>query len=208
MAATSSSSKKGTSRAAPATAGRFPELAAFLNERAIRRGTFTLASGKTSNFYCDAKAAVLHGRGASLIAAAVVETLEGVEFDAVGGMELGAVPITAAVIQRFHDSQSRDVPGFIVRKAVKEYGTQKRIEGPGLGSAPGAGTGAGARVVIVEDVVTTGGSVLSAIDAVQSEGHEVVLVISVLDREEGGREAIESRGVAYRPLVTLSELGL
>lgn len=178
---------------------RFPELARFVNEQAIQKGSFTLASGRPSKFYCDGKMISLSCKGASLLVDAILETLSTREYDAIGGMEMGAIPIVGAMALRYSD-RGMQIPAFVVRKESKLHGTCKRIEGP-IPNKP-------SRVVIVDDVVTTGGSILDAIKAVQKEGHTVILAISMLDREEGGAESLSEHGVPYEPLVTISELDI
>jgi orotate phosphoribosyltransferase len=188
-------------RETPATMinARHPDLARFLREKAIIFGSFTLASKQKSDYYCDGKQATLSGEGLSLIIEAILQETRDVEFDAIGGMDMGATPIAPAAAYRLFQL-GRDVPSFVVRKEVKSHGTMKAIEGP-LPQSP-------SRVVILEDVVTSGGSLLKAIDVVRAAGHEVVLAISVLDREAGGGEALRARGVRYQPLVRIAELGL
>lgn len=178
---------------------RHPELAQFVQVRAIRRGSFTLASGRKSSYYCDGKQVSFSGEGLQLIADAMCAELRDVEFDAIGGMDMGATPIVAAVSLRLFQL-GRTAPAFVVRKDVKDHGTRKEIEGP-LPEQP-------SRVVIVDDVVTSGGSIIKSIEAVRRRGHEVVLAMSVLDRDGGGREALGEFGVKYQPLVTISELGI
>ncbi|MDZ4755350.1 MAG: orotate phosphoribosyltransferase [Phycisphaerae bacterium] len=180
---------------------RHPELARLVNDKAIQRGTFTLASGRQSTYYCDGKLVSFAGDGVALIAEAILHEIRDLDIDAIGGMDMGATPIVSAVALRAHQL-GKELPSFIVRKPseVKAHGTKKNIEGP-LPSAP-------SRVVIVDDVVTSGGSILQAIDAVRERGHTVVLAISVLDRDGGGAEALKTKGVPYRALVTISELGI
>lgn len=188
---------------APTTASipnaRYPELAHFLNEHAIIRGAFTLVSGRKSSYYCDGKQVSFSGAGLSLLTDALLHEIRDVEADAIGGMDMGATPIVAAVSLRAHQL-GRALPAFVVRKDVKGHGTRKEIEGL-CPSEP-------AKLIIVDDVITSGGSTIKAIEAVRRHGHEIALVLSVLDRESGGREALEAIGVRYRPLVTISELGL
>lgn len=180
-------------------AARHPALARCILEKAVRRGAFTLASGATSDYYCDIRLVSFSGAGAALIADALLAETEGLEFDALGGMDMGATPIAACFGMRAHE-KGRDIPVFVVRKSLKAHGTQKRIEGP-LPESPG-------RVVIVDDVVTSGGSLIQAIRVAQDAGHTVVKAFAVLDRESGGAEKILATGAAYQPLVTVSELGL
>jgi len=178
---------------------RHPQLAGFVNDHAIRHGSFTLASGRTSSYYCDGKQVTFSGAGAMLVADAVIEELTGLDVDAVGGMDMGATPIVSAVALRAHQ-RGREIPSFIVRKEQKGHGTKKQTEGllPGTPS----------RLVMIDDVVTTGGSIIEAIKVVQSMGHEVVLVIAVLDRDSGGQRAFDELGIRYQPLVRISELGI
>ena len=178
---------------------RHPDLARYIAEHAIFRGQFKLASGRTSDYYCDGKLVSFSGEGALLIADAIIDELNGHEFDAIGGMDMGATPIVSAVAMRLHQL-GRSIPSFIVRKDVKAHGTQKAIEGP-LPKSP-------CRVVIVDDVITTGGSIIKAVEAVRNAGHTVVLAISVLDRDGGGAQLLRSNEIPYRPLVTIAELGL
>lgn len=180
-------------------AARHPDLARFVRERAIRFGEFKLASGRTSSYYCDAKQVTFSGEGLALTMDAIVHELRDVQFDAIGGMDMGATPLAAAVALRFHQL-GRDVPTFIVRKEVKEHGTKKDVEGI-LSASP-------SRLIILDDVITTAGSIIKAVDVVRGKGHEVVLAISILDRESGGAEALAAKGIKYRPLVTISELGI
>ncbi|MBN3033098.1 MAG: orotate phosphoribosyltransferase [Candidatus Saganbacteria bacterium] len=166
------------------------ELLKLLKEQeAFRFGKFTLSSGKQSDFYVDCRKVTLHPQGARLIAGLVLEKIKGLKADAVGGLTLGADPITSSVVVL------GGLPGFIVRKKAKEHGTKQRIEGllqPGW------------RVVIVEDVATTGASALEAIEAAEAAGAEVVKVISVVDREEGAAEALKN--YSFDPIFKKSEL--
>lgn len=173
-------------------------LIALVKEKALEYGDFTLASGKKASFYLDCRRITLDSRGANLIAAGILELLKDSMPDAVGGMAIGADPITGAVITM---AGARGLPlrGFIVRKEAKAHGKGKDVEGP---------VGSGDRVVIVEDVVTTGGSSLQAIEKVQACGIKVLGVIAIIDRNEGGREAFERQGFTLRSLLTLADLGL
>ena len=178
---------------------KHPELARFLEKQSLRRGNFTLASGKTSTYYIDGKLTAMHPHGAVLIARAVLKEIENLPVDAVGGMDMGATPIVGAVAA-VGELTGRALPVFVVRKDVKKHGTMKLIEGP-IPAPP-------SNVVIIDDVVTTGESILKAIDAVQAAGHRVLLAISVLDRNAGAAEAIASRNIPYHPLVTLPDIGI
>ncbi len=166
------------------------ELKSLLKQvGAVKFGEFTLSSGKKSDFYVDCRKATLHPKGAKLIGGIILDKIKGLKVDAVGGLTLGADPIIGAVITL------SDIPGFIVRKKAKEHGTKQRIEGllqPGWS------------VLIVEDVATTGGSALEAIQAAEDAGAKVVKVISVVDREEGAREALAKYD--FDPIFRRSEL--
>jgi orotate phosphoribosyltransferase len=167
-----------------------------LREHALVVGEVTLSSGKTAQYYVDAKRALL--RPAAFRAAGELIAAEAAErrANAVGGMTMGADPLACAAISV--DGGSRLV-AFFVRKERKEHGLQRWIEGPVL--EPGT------RCLIVEDVVTTGGSTVRAIERIKEEGHQVAGVTSVVDRLAGGAEAIEAAADApYRPLVTIDEL--
>ena len=178
---------------------RFPELARFMQEHSLRRGHFILASGKTSTYYIDGKLTAMHPQGAVLIAKAILEEIKTLPVDAIGGMDMGATPIVGAVAAVSAIS-GRPYPVFVVRKDVKKHGTMKAIEGP-IPQSP-------SKVVIIDDVVTTGDSILKAIDEVQKAGHEVLLAISVLDRGAGATEALARRNIRYQPLVTLLDIGV
>lgn len=166
------------------------ELKKLLRETgAVKTGEFVLSSGKKSNFYIDCRKVTLHPKGAKLIGKIILEKIKGLKVDAIGGLTLGADPITGAVVTL------GDLPGFIVRKKEKEHGTRQKIEGliePGW------------NVVIVEDVSTTGASALQAIEAVEAVGAKVVKVISVVDREEGAAEALKN--YTFDPIFKKSNL--
>jgi orotate phosphoribosyltransferase len=171
-------------------------LLAELREHALVIGDVTLSSGQTAQYYVDAKRALL--RPAAYRAAGVLIAAEAAErgATAVGGMTMGADPLACAAI----GSEDGDgLVAFFVRKERKEHGLQRWIEGPVLA--------AGTRCLVVEDVVTTGGSTVRAIERIKEEGLEVAGVAAVVDRQAGGAEAIEEAGGApYRPLVTIDEL--
>jgi orotate phosphoribosyltransferase len=176
-------------------------LIAIIRERSVQTGTiFTLASGRTSDFYCNLKPTMLDPEGASLIGELIAETAEKVQPDFIGGLEMGAVPLaTAAAIASFR--HGKPIPAFFVRKAAKGHGTKSLVEGLMKGDSL-----AGRRVFILEDVTTTGGSSLKAIEAVRAEGATVVGVLTVVDRQEGAAEAFAAAGVPFAALVTASEL--
>lgn len=183
-----------------AVRSRHPALAEHLRIWALNTdGPFRLASGRRSNYYLDAKVSGLEPEGISLAVEALASETRDLEFQAIGGLELGAAAIIGAFVYQSQAS-SRPVKGFIVRKREKIHGTMKKIEGP-LPDKP-------CKIVIVDDVVTSGQSMMQAVDAVREQGHEVVLAISVVDREEGAAECFRQQGIEYRSLVRVSELGV
>jgi len=187
----------------PATAPQssvIRELIDLIETRALKRGTFRLASGREASFYLDAKQVVLEARGSMLVGRAILERLQGLGPlpAAVGGMSIGADPITSAVVT-MAGVANLPLKGFLVRKEPKDHGTKRYVEGP---VAPGD------RVVIVEDVVTTAGSSLVAIDRAIEFGLVVERVVVVIDRLAGGREALAARGVPLESLVTIRDLGI
>ncbi len=173
-------------------------LIALIRHKALKYGSFTLASGKKASYYLDGKQVTLDPTGAKLIAEGILDLLAEDMPEAVGGMSIGADPITAAVVTM---SALRGTPlrGFMVRKEPKGHGTNRFIEGP---------VQPGERAVIVEDVVTTGGSSLKAIERVEEFGMKVAGVIAIVDRMEGGREAFESRGYRLQSLLTIQDFGI
>lgn len=157
-------------------------LRQLLREHSLTFGDFELASGKRSSFYFDSKKTTLLAEGSYLAAVEILATLRehGIEADAIGGMTLGADPLVCPVAALSHES-GHPMRAFLVRKETKRHGTARRIEGS---LSPGV------RVVVVDDVVTTGGSTLRAIEAVEAVGCRVVAVLCLVDREEGGRELL------------------
>lgn len=178
-----------------ATSERRNKLFMLLQARAFRRGRVVLASGKESDFYFDMKPAMLDPDGADLMAELILHALEGVDADTVGGLEMGAVPLIAPVAMK-SPAFGRYLPGFFVRKAVKDHGTQKRVDGNDI---------AGKTVVILEDVTTTGSSAMDAVKVVRDAGAEVSLVISILDRGEGAAALYAEAGVPFKSLFKADE---
>ena len=174
-------------------------LRELLVERAIRYGHFVLASGQTSSYYVDKTQITLMGEGLYCLGRIILDQIEGMEVQAVGGMTIGADPIAGAV-SALGIAHGQHIDAFIVRKERKERGTQQRVEGP---------LPQGARVVVLEDVITTGGSAIDAIKAVEEERDaEVVQVLSMVDRLQGGREAIVEAGYDFTALFTVEDLGV
>jgi orotate phosphoribosyltransferase len=175
-------------------------LISLVRERALKFGDFTLASGKQAKYYLDGKQVTLDSRGAVLIAEGLLELLakRGPLPKAVGGMAVGADPITAAIIT-IAGTRNLSLVGILVRKESKGHGTNKFVDGPVL---------PGDTVAIVEDVVTTGGSSLQAIDRVQEVGLNVTCVLAIIDRMEGGAAAFEARGIPFASLLTIRDFGI
>jgi len=173
-------------------------LVAVVREKALKFGTFTLASGKQASYYLDGKQVTLDSFGAKLVAEGILDLLPTPLPVSVGGMAIGADPITGAVITM---AGERGLPlkGVLVRKEAKAHGTQKFIEGP---------VNPGDTIVILEDVVTTGGSSLLAIERVEAFGLKVTGVIAIIDRMEGGAEAFTSRGYKFASLLTIQDFGI
>ena len=170
-------------------------LADLIKERSFRRGDFTLASGKQSSYYFDSKPTMLHPEGAALLAELIVQELGDIEADCVGGLEMGAVPLIAPVAMKSREA-GRPLLGFFVRKAPKDHGTRQRIEGLDV---------AGKTAIILEDVTTTGGSAMQAVEEVRKAGGEVALVLSILDRGEGASELYAAAGVPFKSLFRAEE---
>ncbi len=169
-------------------------LIAQLREHAVVLGEVTLTSGETAQYYVDAKRAILRPAGFHALGELVAERVRAWEASAVGGLTMGADPVACAAL-----AAGADVRAFFVRKEAKAHGLQRRIEGPPLA--------AGERCLIVEDVVTSGGSTLQAIEAVRDGGHEIVGVLSVLDRLAGGAARIEeAAGAPYHPCATIDDV--
>ena len=167
----------------------------LLKERAFRRGRVVLASGRESDFYFDMKPAMLDPDGVALMVELILRQIHGVKADCVGGLEMGAVPLIAPVAMRSLDF-GRRLPGFFVRKAVKDHGTKKRVDGADI---------AGKTVIILEDVTTTGGSAMDAVKAVEEAGAKVALVISILDRGEGAADLYAKAGIPFTSLFRAEE---
>ncbi len=167
----------------------------LLAEKALLRGDFSLSSGKKSQIYFDCKRVTLDPEGITLIGTLLLEEIHAIGgVDAVGGPSIGADPVVGHIAGRSHQEGS-PLPGFIVRKNPKQHGTGLKIE-----NCPPKG----ARVVIFEDVVTTGGSTLQAVGQAEAAGLKVVGIVSLLDREEGGADALKD--YRYRPLFRRSDI--
>jgi orotate phosphoribosyltransferase len=167
--------------------------------RSFGYGEVKLASGRVSNFYFNLKPTMLDAEGAALLARLTLEALAGERIDYIGGLEMGAVPIAGAVAQLSY-IKGAPVQAFFVRKKPKEHGAKLSIEG----LMPGESL-RGKRIVVVEDVTTTGGSAMKAIEAVRDAGAEIVFVLTIVDREEGATENFAAAGLDFRALYRASE---
>lgn len=176
----------------------------LLLEKSVRTGTFTLASGKTSDLYIDCRVTTLDARGANLVAEVGYDAVKKYiaehqyQINAIGGMTMGADPISLAIgMQSARDANGKILQVFTVRKEPKGHGRGKQIEG---------NFQEGDSVIVVDDVITTGGSTLKAIDAIEAAGGKIAFCLVLVDREEGGRQAIEARGVPVLALYTRTSL--
>jgi orotate phosphoribosyltransferase len=175
-------------------------LLELIQSEALQRGDFTLASGNKASYYLDCRNITLHPKGANVIAAGMLDAIEsaGPWPDAVGGMAIGADPITASIIT-LAGQRGLPLKGFMVRKEAKGHGTGKQVEGP---------VQPGQRVVIVEDVITSGGSAIKAVEAAQEFGLVVERVIAIIDRLAGGEAAFAAKGLELITLSTIRDFGI
>jgi orotate phosphoribosyltransferase len=178
----------------PASRDRLLEL---FRTRAFSFGRFTLASGKQSSYYINSKKVLFYSEAVALLGEALWEATKDLDIQAVGGLEVGAIPMATAAVLSYHQ-QGRTLEGFFVRKQAKGHGSQERLEG----QIP-----AGARVAVVDDVLTTGGSVMQAVTEVEKAGAVVAAVVCIVDRLEGARELIAPR-YKYLPLFTIRDFGV
>jgi orotate phosphoribosyltransferase len=169
-----------------------------IRDKAVVHGRVTLSSGKEADYYVDLRRITLDAEAAPLVGRVMLDVTDGWEYDAVGGLTLGADPIAAAMLHAAAD-RGRRLDAFVVRKAEKAHGMQRRIEGPDV---------AGRKVLAVEDTSTTGGSVLTAVEALRAAGAEVVGVAVIVDRGTGARERVEAEGLSYRAAFGQIDLGL
>jgi orotate phosphoribosyltransferase len=173
-------------------------LLAQVIEKAVVRGRVTLSSGREADYYVDLRRLTLDAQAAPLVGRVMLELTDDWEYDAVGGLTLGADPVAVAMLHAAA-ARGRELDAFVVRKEGKSHGMQRRIEGPDV---------AGRRVLAVEDTSTTGGSVLTAVQALREAGAEVVGVAVIVDRSTGSQQRIESEGLSYRFAFGLGDLGL
>lgn len=165
---------------------------------AVIHGEVRLASGRTADYYVDLRRVTLDGAAAPLVGRVMASLVADWQFDAVGGLTLGADPVATAMLHAAAAEGTR-LDAFVVRKSEKAHGLQRRIEGSPV---------EGRRVLAVEDTSTTGGSVLTAVEALREAGAEVVGVAVIVDRDTGAREAVEAAGLPYRYAISLADLGL
>ncbi len=171
-------------------------LLAEIKKKAVVHGRVVLSSGKEADFYLDLRRITLDGVAAPLVGRVMLDLTEDLEFDAVGGLTLGADPVATAMLHAAA-ARGRTLDAFVVRKAQKAHGMQRRIEGPEV---------KGRRVLAVEDTSTTGSSPLTAVEALREAGAEVVAVATIVDR--GARARMAEEGLDYRTAFTLRDLGL
>jgi len=171
------------------------DLLKLIVDLAVVPGRVTLSSGREADWYVDLRRLTLHHAGAPLVGRVMLDLVDDLDFDAVGGLTLGADPVAAAMLHAAA-ARGRAMDAFVVRKSDKVHGLQRRIEGPDV---------AGRRVLAVEDTSTTGGSVLTAVEALREAGAEVVGVAVIVDR--GAEKAVRATGLSYRSAFSLADLG-
>ena len=174
------------------------DLLALVKDLAVVHGKVTLSSGREADYYVDLRRVTLSGRAAPLVGRAMLELTADLDYDAVGGLTMGADPVATAMLHAAA-AEGRTLDAFVVRKEAKAHGMQRRIEGPDI---------AGRRVLVLEDTSTTGGSPLTALQAVREAGATAVAVAVIVDRATGAAEKIEAEGVPYRYVFSKDDLGL
>jgi len=172
------------------------KLLETFKSRAFSFGDFTLASGKKSTYYVNSKKAIFNGEVVNLLSEVLWEMTKELNIDAAGGLEVGAIPMAAAMAQRYA-LHGKPLEGFFVRKQQKEHGAKERVEGV---------LNAGMRVAVLDDVLTTGGSVVQAIEEIEKKGAIVVAVVCIVDRLEGAREALAK--YPFLPIFTIRDFGI
>jgi orotate phosphoribosyltransferase len=171
----------------------------LIKSRSFARGRYKLASGRESSYYLDLKPTMFHPQGAAGLSEMILDRIRDLRADYVGGLALGAVPLVSTITMLSWREDS-PIGGFFVRKDVKDHGTKKLVEGLASGESL-----AGKRVVILEDVTTSGGSAMVAVRAAQDSEAQVILVLSIVDREEGAAELYRQNGIPFDALFTASE---
>jgi orotate phosphoribosyltransferase len=178
-----------------------PRLIELVKELAVVHGRVTLSSGIEADYYVDLRRATLHHEAAPLIGQVMLDMLDAAgitDYVAIGGLTMGADPVATAVLHQA-SARGRAVDAFVVRKAAKAHGMGRQVEGPDVN---------GKRVIVVEDTSTTGGSPLTAAEALEKAGAIVVAVATVVDRNTGAQQVIEAKGYKYLSAISLEDLGL
>jgi orotate phosphoribosyltransferase len=175
------------------------ELFELIRARSFGRGKIMLASGRESDFYFDLRPTTVHPAGATAVGELIADALEGTSAEYVGGLEAGAIPIATAVAIASHRRGGK-LQAFFVRKKVKDHGARKMIEGLPKGESL-----SGKNIVVVEDVTTTGGSSMQAIESLREEGANIICVLTIVDRLEGAKENFAKEGLELRALYTADE---
>lgn len=175
------------------------QLLRLLKKEALRKGEVVLSSGKTSSFYIDGRCITLTAQGAYLTACLILDLLKGQRFEAIGGPTLGADPMVGAIAAVSH-IKKKPLKTFIIRKIPKSHGTRRQIEGPYLK--------AGSRLILVDDVATSGKSFLESIDILRNESFQVDTAIAIVDRQEGAREALAQKNCQLISLFTPKDFGI
>lgn len=173
-------------------------LLQLITDLAVVHGRVTLSSGREADHYVDLRRITLHGEAAPLVGVVMLDLVDDLALDAVGGLTMGADPVATAMLHAAH-ARGRRLDAFVVRKSEKAHGLQQRIEGPSV---------QGRRVLVVEDTSTTGGSPLAAVEACRAAGAEVAGVAVIVDRLSGARERVEQAGLDYRAAFGPGDLGL
>jgi orotate phosphoribosyltransferase len=172
------------------------QLLKLLKERCYQEGDFTLSSGEKSKFYFDVKSVFMSSVGTHLIGKAIYDVTRDLPIQAIGGLEIGAIPLTTAAVQVYHQN-GKVMEGFFVRGEAKKHGTRKIIEGR---LQPGS------QVAIVDDVATKGGSVMKAVEAVRLAECKPLVIVVLVDRQEGAAQLFAREGIAFRPLFTMDQV--
>ncbi|NLZ28077.1 MAG: orotate phosphoribosyltransferase [Firmicutes bacterium] len=176
------------------------KLRRYMQEHAFRVGKFRLTSGKMSGYYFNSKNVILTAEGAYLVARAFLERIRGIDVEAIGGAAMGAVPLAGSLAPLCYQEGLAHIKFFIDRKEAKKHGDSKRIEGPPL--EPGA------RIIVVEDVVTTGGSALGTACYLREQGFEIVKVLALLDRKEGASRAFAEQDIILDAVFNIDDFDL
>lgn len=174
------------------------DLVQFVKDLAVVHGKVTLASGKEADYYVDMRRVTLDGAASPVVGRVMRDLVKDWDFDAVGGLTLGADPVATAMMHSAAADGGR-LDTFVVRKEAKSHGMQRRIEGTEV---------SGRKVLVVEDTSTTGGSALTAVEALREAGADIVGVACIVDRNTGAKEAVEAAGLPYRFAIGLDDLGL